>query len=55
MNIVGIVFFCKITFFFRKMQEIYGKMFKGEGITEKSKENRLYCCHYQNIYILLQK
>ena len=56
MNIVGIVsFFCKITFFFRKMQEIYGKMFEGEGITEKSKEKRLFCCHYQTIYILLQK
>ena len=29
MNIVGIVsFFCKITLFFRKMQEIFGKMFE---------------------------
>ena len=36
MNIVGIVsFFCKITFFFRKMQEIYGKMFESEEDKEK--------------------
>ena len=24
-------------------------------ITEKSKEKRLFSCHYQNIYVLLQK
>ena len=27
---------CKITFFFRKMQEIYGKMFESEEDKEKS-------------------
>ena len=30
-------------------------MFEGEGNNRKSKEKRLFCCHYQNIYVLLQK
>ena len=30
-------------------------MFEGEGDNKKSKEKRLFCCHYQNIYVLLQK
>ena len=33
----------------------YGKMFESEGDNKKSKEKRLFCCHYQNIYVLLQK
>ena len=30
-------------------------MFEGEGDNKKSKEKKLFCCHYQNIYVLLQK
>ena len=30
-------------------------MFESEGDNKKSKEKRLFCCHYQNIYVLLQK
>ena len=33
----------------------YWKMFESEGDNKKSKEKRLFCCHYQNIYVLLQK
>ena len=33
----------------------YWKMFEAEGDNKKSKEKRLFCCHYQNIYVLLQK
>ena len=34
---------------------IFGKMFESEGDNKKSKEKRLFCCHDQNIYVLLQK
>ena len=30
-------------------------MLESEGDNRKSKEKRLFCCHYQNIYVLLQK
>ena len=41
--------------FLLKDAMILGKMFEGEGDNKKSKEKRLFCCHYQNIYVLLQK
>ena len=41
--------------FLLKDAMIFGKMFESEGDNKKSKEKRLFCCHDQNIYVLLQK
>ena len=39
----------------RFSSERYKEFLRMREITEKRKEKRLFCCHYQNIYVLLQK
>ena len=34
---------------------ILEKCLRVREITKKAKKKRLFCCHYQNIYVLLQK
>lgn len=48
-------FFLQRYAFLLKDARNFGKMFESEGDNKKSKEKRLFCCHYQNIYVLLQK